>query len=142
MKTSRIVSFGLLLAVGGCLTQEQHAYPLYAGVERPHDRVGILMGPIAEVDGRDMSGKGKSFALLPGCHTFRLVRTTGQMDNISSGYVTTLPQAMLWLMVDRGHYYTFETTIHDTSGPVNAVSMGIVDHQSDGSMKPARGCNG
>ena len=142
MKTSCIVSFGLLLAVGGCLTEEQHAYPLYPGVERPHDRVGILMGPIAEVDGRDISGKGKSFALLPGCHTFRLVRTTGQMDNISSGYVTTLPQAMLWLMVERGHYYTFETTINDPGGPVNAVSMGFADHQSDGSVKPARGCKG
>jgi len=142
MKTSCIVSFGLLLAAGGCLTEEQHAYPLYPGVERPHDRIGILMGPIAEVDGRDISGKGKSFALLPGCHTFRLVRTTGQMDNISSGYVTTLPQATLWLMVERGHYYTFETTIHDPGGPVNAVSMGFADHQSDGSVKPARGCKG
>jgi len=142
MKTPCIVSFALLLAISGCLTEEQHAYPLYQGVERPHDRVGILMGPIAEVDGKDISGKGKSFALLPGCHTFRLVRTTGQMDNAGGGYVTTLPQGMLWIMVERGHYYTFETTAHDSSGPVNTLSMGFADHQSDGSVKPARGCKG
>src|SRR5438270_11470386 len=83
MKTSCIVSFGLMLAVGGCLTEEQHAYALYPGVELPHDRVGILMGPIAEVDGRHISGQGKSFALLPGCHTLRLGRTTDQMDKSS-----------------------------------------------------------
>jgi len=142
MNTSCIVSFGLLLAVGGCLTEEQHAYPLYPGVERPRERVGILMGPIAEVDGRNISGMGKSFALLPGCHSFRLVRTTGQMDNTGSGYVTTLPQTTFRITVEPGHYYTFETTTHDPGGPVSAVSMSIADHQSDGSVKPTRGCNG
>ena len=100
------------------------------------------MGPIASVDGRDVSGKGKSFALLPGCHSFRLVRTTGQMDNISSAYVTTLPQATLSIAVERGHYYTFETTVHDPGGPVGTVSMGIADHDSDGSVTSARGCSG
>jgi hypothetical protein len=100
------------------------------------------MGPITEVDGRDVSGKGKSFALLPGCHSFRLVRTSGQMDNSGGGYVTTLPQATFGITVEPGHYYTFETTVHDPSGPVSAVSMGITDHQSDGSVRPARGCKG
>jgi hypothetical protein len=33
-----------------------------------------------------------------------------------------------------------DDTIHDPGGPVNAVSMGFADHQSDDSVKPARGC--
>jgi len=141
MKSRRILSIGLLLAVGGCLTQSHQAYPLYPGSE-PDDEVGILMGPIAAVDGRDVSDKGKSFALLPGCHSFRLVRTTGHVDNTGGGYVTTLPQATFEILVQRGHYYTFETTVHDPGGPVGTMSMDIADHQRDGSVSSARGCRG
>ena len=141
MKTPCIVSFALLLAISGCITEEQHAYPLYQGVERPHDRVGILMGPIAEVDGKDISGKGKSFALLPGCHSFRLLATTGHSDNVGDWAVISLPQGAFAIRVQAGHSYTFETTMHEPGGPVSTVSMGFADHQRDGSVTRARGCN-
>jgi len=141
MKTSCAVSFGLLLAIGGCLTEEQHAYPLYPGAERPRERVGILMGPIGSVDGQGISGKGKSFALLPGCHSFRFLHTTGQVDNVV-GYVTTMPQGTFAIFVESGHYYTLESTRHDSSGPVGDVSLSIADHKSDGSVTRARGCRG
>ena len=144
MKTCRVLSFGLLLAIGGCLTQEQHAFPLTPdGEPRPDNEVGILMGPIGAVDGHDVSSiKGKSFALLPGCHSFRFLRTTGSMDNNGGGYVTTLPQQTFAIIVQAGHSYTFETTWHNPGSPVSDVSMSIADHRRDGSVTAARGCSG
>jgi hypothetical protein len=143
MKTCRVLSFGLLLAIGGCLTQEQHAYPLTPdGEPRPDNEVGILMGPVAAVDGHDVSSiKGKSFALLPGCHSFRLLGTTGHVENNSGGYITSLPQNTFAILVQAGHYYTFETVEHDNGSPVISVNMSFADHQRDGSVTAARGCH-
>jgi len=143
MKTFRVLSFALLLAICGCLTQEQHAYPLTPdGEPRPDHEVGVLMGPIAAVDGRDVSSiKGKSFALLPGCHSFRLLATTGHSDNVGDWAVISLPQGAFAIRVQAGHSYTFETTMHEPGGPVSTVSMGFADHQRDGSVTRARGCN-
>jgi hypothetical protein len=46
------------------------AYPLYPKIDAGPgpDKVALLRGPIAIVDGEGVSGKGPTFELLPGCH--------------------------------------------------------------------------
>src|SRR5205085_9598424 len=46
------------------------AYPLYPKIDAGPgpDKVALLRGPIAIVDGQGVSGKGPAFELLPGCH--------------------------------------------------------------------------
>ena len=142
MKSSRVVSLGLSLAVGACIVKSSAPYPLYPdGNPRPDNQVGILVGPLAVVDGQDVSGRGQTFALLPGCHSFRWLRTTGEV-NAGAGYVTSLPEQTLWISVEPGHSYTFETTLHEVGSPVGSATIGIADRRRDGSMTPARGCGG
>ena len=46
------------------------AYPLYPKIDAGPgpDKVALLRGPIAIVDGQGVAGKGPAFELLPGCH--------------------------------------------------------------------------
>jgi hypothetical protein len=50
------------------------AYPLYPKIEGGPgpDKVALLRGPIAIVDGEGVSRKGPAFELLPGCHLVAL----------------------------------------------------------------------
>jgi hypothetical protein len=141
MKLPRVLLFGLSLAAGGCILHGSSPYPLTPdGEERPDDQVGVLIGPIAVVDGQSVSDKGRTFALLPGCHSFRLLRTVGQVEANGGGYVTTLPQKTLSIQVEPGHYYTLETTFYSSSAPVNSGTLGISDHRRDGSVTAALSC--
>jgi len=131
-----------MLSVGACITQGPPPYPLYpnAGQPRPDDQVGVLSGPFAVIDGQEVANKGQVFALLPGCHTLRLVQTTGEV-NPGGAYVTRLPQQTLSFQVEAGHRYFFETTMYGSSGgPVTTGTMAIFDHHPDGSATAALGC--
>lgn len=67
----------------GCLASEPPAVPLYPNAETarlPPGQVADLVGPIGKIDGRDVSGLGGRFDLLPGCHVVELDR---QSDNSS-----------------------------------------------------------
>jgi hypothetical protein len=50
------------------------AYPLYPKIDAGPgpDKVALLRGPVAIVDGERVWGKGPSFELLPGCHLVAL----------------------------------------------------------------------
>ena len=144
MTSSRSLSLAVVSFIVGCIVKDPEPYPLYPHQKpRPDDQVGVLVGPLAVVDGQNVSGKGQTFALLPGCHSFRLLQTTGEINSGSgSGYITSLPQATLSVLIKAGHYYTFETTLHEVGAPVGSVSMGIADRQRDGAVTPAQGCGG
>jgi hypothetical protein len=74
---SRRLAVALLLATGCVPYASVPVYPLYPEPAHAaaHEAPARLFGPIAEVDGRDVSQLGSAFALLPGSH---VVRTRGQ----------------------------------------------------------------
>ena len=57
------------MSVGAC--HSKPAYPLY-DTARPPARTARLVGPVAKVDDRDVSGLGDKFDLEPGCHVLAL----------------------------------------------------------------------
>ena len=67
-----------LLAAGSCRHFQRDAHPLYEGAPRPSTEVARLSGPIAKVDGVDVSELGGIFALLPGCHIVQLRARIGE----------------------------------------------------------------
>ena len=54
----------------GCIHHQSAGFALYepATPRRPSAEVARLLGPIASVDGREVSAHGRSFELEPGCH--------------------------------------------------------------------------
>jgi hypothetical protein len=145
---ARVLSCGaltLVLAAGACMGTAPRAVPLYPDPEHPRrdDEVGVLTGPIAIIDGKEVADLGRTFALLPGCHTFRLLRTTGDVSTgTGMGYTAPLPQVLISLDVQPAHLYTFDYIVQPFTAPDGKADMGFTDHLPDGSVTAAKMCNG
>jgi hypothetical protein len=136
----------LALAAGAaCMGAAPRAVPLYPDAEHPRrdDEVGVLTGPIAVIDGKEVADLGRTFALLPGCHTFRLQRTTGELGAATgASYTASLPQVMISLDVHPAHTYSFDYIVQPFTAPDGKADMGFTDHFPDGSVTAAKMCNG
>lgn len=76
---TRVVSgFALACMLASCRHFQSDADRLYEGEPRPPAEVAKLAGPIAKVDGVDVSELGPIFALLPGCHIVQLRSKIGE----------------------------------------------------------------
>jgi hypothetical protein len=66
-------AWALLVNLGACAPSlDGPGYPLYPptpGGRLPRAEVARLYGPIAAVDGRDVSALGDVYEVMPGCHT-------------------------------------------------------------------------
>jgi hypothetical protein len=101
------------IGAGGC--HSKPAYPLYDAA-RPPARPARLVGPVAKVDDRDVSGLGDRFDLEPGCHVLAL-----RQDVLPHG----APSAVFGMMMSAGSAYavvrepaTVEMTETDANGAV------------------------
>jgi hypothetical protein len=90
-------------------------YPLYDAA-RPPARPARLVGPVAKVDDRDVTGLGDRFDLDPGCHVLTL-----RQDVMPHG----APSATFGMMMSAGSAYavvrepaTVEMTETDPNGAV------------------------
>jgi hypothetical protein len=81
------------LSAGAC--HSPPPYPLY-DTSRPPAKVVQLVGPVARVDDRDVSGLGTKFDLAPGCHVLTL-----RQDVLPHG----APSAVFGMMMSAGSSY-------------------------------------
>jgi hypothetical protein len=141
-----VVALALALAAGAaCMGTAPRPVPLYPDPEhaRRDDEVGVLTGPIALVDGKEVADLGRTFALLPGCHTFRLLRTMGELGTATgASYTAPLPQVLISIEVQPAHTYSFDYTVQAFTAPDGKADMGFSDHHPDGSVTAAKMCNG
>ncbi|HXT99458.1 MAG TPA: hypothetical protein VN903_00610 [Polyangia bacterium] len=111
-------------------------HPLYFDPEDTRDpsAVARLDGPIGSVDGKDVKGEGKSFALAPGCHVVMLAQKTGQINNGGvGGFVASLPQHMVWAFRMRAqHAYQIEVELDRSSGPTGSLAIHAWDRDQQG----------
>ena len=99
-----------LLLLTACITGGGRPRQLYAGDPRPPAEVARLVGPIGTVDGQDVSGLGKSFALLPGCHVVQPPSKVAEIDRTGpNSYVASVPSNITYAfrMLPR-HSYEIE----------------------------------
>jgi hypothetical protein len=143
---TRLVACGLsTLAGAACMTQGPRAYPLYPDPEhpRPDAEVGLLEAPVAIIDGQEVFDKGRIFALLPGCHSFKLLRSIGENGvGTGIGYRATLPQRQFTLDVRPGHSYSFDSSVGPFVAATGSWRWGFSDRPGDGSITAAHECNG
>jgi len=131
--TSRRLA-GLALLAGACGTQAPTGYPLYPklGDGPGADKVATLYGPIQTVDGQDVSSKGRTFELLPGCHVVTLQRNIGE-GSASGAWAANFPRLTVAFEMKPAHRYSITTDAKDTSAPVGRVTIFAREKAPDGS---------
>jgi len=125
---------GVALLVAGCGLHATRGVPLYPklGDGPGPDHVATLYGPIQTVDGEDVSRKGQTFELMPGCHVVTLQRNIGE-GSASGAWAANLPHLTVAFAMKPAHRYAIRSEMEDTSGPVGRVTIVARDKAPDGS---------
>jgi hypothetical protein len=138
----------LAVFVLGCLASEPPAVPLYPNGQTtrlPPNQVADLTGPIGKIDGREVTGLGGRFDLLPGCHLVELDRQgdSGSYGLSSAVYVTgSFPVTLYALRMQAGaRYFIKRDLITEASGVTVRVALSAREEAPGGAvtdLSPAR----
>jgi hypothetical protein len=109
----------LTIAFATCRHFQYDAHPLYEGDVRPGAEVAKLSGPIAKVDGVDVSHLGSLFALLPGCHIVELPTQLGEGTS-SGAWSANIGHVSFAFAMKAGRLYVIDTELQ----PGGSASMG------------------
>ncbi len=138
-RSTSALSIAVALLLPACIVHGDsvgEAHPLYPDPEetRAPRELARLSGPIGSVDGQDVKGLGRSFALLPGCHVVQLAEKTGQLNNGGvGGYVATLPQHTVWAFrMEAQHAYEIEVELENRNGPTGPITIRAWDRNQQG----------
>ena len=102
------------------------AHPLYPGPARPSAELARLTGPIAKVDGADVSRLGGTFALLPGCHLVELRRKIGE-GTVSGAWSAEIGHLTYAFRMRAGQSYEIDVRLqHGNSESVGNATVGNV----------------
>ena len=106
----------LLLATAAgsaCAHFQATPYAIYPGPARPPAEVARLNGPIATVDGVDVSRLGSAFQLLPGCHVVVVREKLGE-GSAGGAWSATIPRTVYAFQMVAGRSY--DVNVHLQSG--------------------------
>lgn len=144
-RSSSVVSVAVALLIAACIARSGEPHPLYpnAEVRRPAEQVARLFGPIASVDGQDVSRLGKSFSVLPGCHVVQLLNKVGAINTSNGGgYVGMTGGAVFALRMRANFTYEIDVQVQSVTGPVGQLAIQAWERPADGSsatpIAPAR----
>jgi hypothetical protein len=112
-----------LMVIGACSHFQPASHPLYAGPPRPTAEVAGLSGPVATVDGVDVSSVGSSFTLLPGCHVVGLRRRIGE-GNVNGAWSTELRYAIYAFRMTAGSSYEIDVHLQPGNAGVGNANVG------------------
>ena len=117
---SRWIGFAFVLAWSvwggpGCASGGPPAVPLYPDAESsrlPAGQVASVVGPIAMIDGRDVSQMGGWFDLLPGCHVIELQRQSSSSFILGAGGMHAKLAATVYaLRMKAGAHYVIQQDV-------------------------------
>jgi hypothetical protein len=129
----------LTIAFATCRHFQYDAHPLYEGDVRPAAEVAKLSGPIAKVDGVDVSHMGSLFALLPGCHIVELPTQLGE-GTTSGAWSVNIGHVSYALAMKAGHFYVINTELLPGSSAstgnasVGGVKVTAAERDADGKV--------
>lgn len=121
--------------------------PLYDGPTRTAQEIAMLSGPVAKVDGVDVSEQGAVFALLPGCHVVTLQSQIGE-GGVSGAWSADVRKQVYAFRMKAGNSYVIDVRLlpgNHSVGTANVGSVKILAIEQDGrgkkigSIAPARG---
>jgi hypothetical protein len=121
----------------GCLHHQTGGYPLYdpATPRRAANEVARLFGPIASVDGRDVSDLGRSFELLPGCHVVVTKKQMLEFDN-AAAVSGQFPPMTYPFRMRAAHTYVIERPATGIGGDKALAWIEAYDAAGDGTKVP------
>lgn len=135
-----LILAGLLVAAGGtaCSHFQPAAHPLYPGPARPPGEVARLSGPVARVDGVDVSGQASSYTLLPGCHVVELQSRIGE-GSLSGAWSAEVRHRFYAFKMQAGHSYEIDAQLQPGNyslgtGTVGGVKIKAVERDARGSV--------
>ncbi len=146
----------VLLALACSVGVQPRGVPLYPNASAARlqpDAVAQLMGPIANVDGREVIDQGGTFELLPGCHIVDLDRRVNSNSYALTGaaYVTgQLPLTTYAIRMKAGASYIIKRSLSDTMGPMVQIQLSAREVDASGkatdlypikSAAEIQGCN-
>lgn len=120
------------------------SYPLYPNpeVRREPAKIARLTGIVATVDGVDVTSKGNTFDLAPGCHVVTLVRTIGQGGE-HEPWTVDVPRWVYAFRMTGGNVYAIEHRVQLATDQNGTVAVSAVERDGSGtiigSVKPSRG---
>jgi hypothetical protein len=115
-----------LVVAGSCRHFQRDAHPLYEGDPRPSAEVARLSGPIAKVDGVDVSDKGALFALLPGCHIVELRKKIGEGSG-NGAWTEEIGRVVYAIPMKAGHVYVIDAELKAGGSTSSVGNSGIGD---------------
>jgi hypothetical protein len=121
-----------------CITHDGGpVYPLYPSPRLGRDRVALLLGPVATVDGAQVPANQSTFELLPRCHVVstqtKLLAFDGSSMPNPQGEVTgTLPELFYAIDMKAGHTYAIERKVQAIGGDSANVELTARDVAPDG----------
>jgi hypothetical protein len=121
------VALAGLVATTSCRHFQNGADNLYEGEPRPSAEVARLAGPIAKVDGVDVSELGPIFALLPGCHIVELRPKIGE-GSANGAWSADIGRVVYALPMKAGRLYVIDAELKagGSSNSVGNASVGGV----------------
>jgi hypothetical protein len=122
------------LFAAACGLQASRGVPLYPKLGEgpgPHE-VATLYGPIQTVDGLDVSRRGRTFELLPGCHIVTLQQNIGE-GSANGAWAANLPRLTVAFEMKPAHRYAITSDMGENSGPVSRVTIVAREKAPDGS---------
>jgi hypothetical protein len=129
-----------LIAAGSCRHFQADAHRLYEGEPRPPAEVARLGGPIAKVDGVDVSELGPLFALLPGCHIVELRSKIGE-GTASGAWTEDIGRVVYAFQMKAGHMYVIDAELKAGGSASSVGNAGIggiklraVEQDADGNV--------
>jgi hypothetical protein len=99
--------------------------PLYEGPVRAARELAILSGPVAKVDGIDVSSRAASFSLLPGCHVVTLQSQIGE-GGVSGAWSTDIRRRVFAFRMKAGHGYSIDVRLLPGNHSVGTANVGGV----------------
>jgi hypothetical protein len=129
----------LTIAFATCRHFQYDAHPLYEGEVRPTAEVAKLSGPIAKVDGVDVSHLGSLFALLPGCHIVELPTQLGEGTG-SGAWSASIGHVSYAFAMKAGRLYVIDTELQSGSSAsvgnasVGGVKVTAAERDADGKL--------
>jgi hypothetical protein len=119
----------LLAAIPGLATACGHVgappHPLYAGPTRPANELAMLSGPVAKVDGIDVSHLGALFSLAPGCHVVELQSSIGE-GGVSGAWSADIPSHVYAFRMLAGRSYVIDLRLLPGNHGVGTANVGSV----------------
>jgi hypothetical protein len=91
----------------------------------------MLNGPVAAVDGVDVSRLGTLFTLLPGCHVVEMKDNIGE-GSVSGAWSATLEPRAYAFRMQPGHSYGIEIRLQTTGSAIGWVKIDAVERDGSG----------